>query len=180
MTSRLSIPLLLLLSFGMTSIASAQKGSKINAKKEKFTITMPKSFGTPKRSSEPLETDAGTITMITYSASNERGACMVMYGAFPEGSFDERTSDEVLDGARDSAMAKMHATLEKQEDFTVDGYPARSCYYRAFAEGTDIYARFDYVLVGSALYQIAYVGMNAEDLDGSEVRNFFQSFALMK
>jgi hypothetical protein len=180
MTYRLLIPFLLLLSFGVPSVASAQKGSKINAKKEKFTITMPKSFGTPKRSSEPLESDAGPITMITYSAANERGACMVMYGAFPEGSFDGRTSEQILDAARDSAMANMGATLAKQEDYTVDGHPARSCYYTAVTEGTPVYARFDYILVQPALYQVAYVAMNAEDLESSDIVAYFGSFRLMK
>src|SRR5205814_1892537 len=67
-----------------------------------------------------------------------------------------KTPEKMLDDARDSAMAKMGATLEKQEDFTVDGNPARSCYYTATSEGTETYSRFDYIIVKPALYQVAF------------------------
>jgi hypothetical protein len=163
-----------------SSEAAAPGGPEITAKDEKFSITMPEGFDTPKRSVEPLETDAGKIDMISYLTSNERGACMVMYGSFPESVFEGKTTEKILDDARDSAMAKMGAKLDKQEDFKVDGYPARSCYYSGSAQGTPFLSRFDYILVKPALYQVAFVGTSKEEVDKPDVQGYFKSFKLMK
>ena len=144
----------------------------------RFSITLPPGYSafTPQQKTQP--TAAGPIELTILQSENAQGACVLGYSDFPEASFVGRTPKKMLEDGRDGALRNINATLEKQEDLTVQGKTGLAIYGSTNQGGRDIYVRFHFILDKPRAYQIGYLAYNRADLDKPEVQAYFDSFRI--
>jgi hypothetical protein len=142
----------------------------------RFGVTLPPGFSpfTAQKSTSP--TPAGPIELNILQSENLQGACVVGYSDFPEASFEGRTPKKMLEDGRDGALKNINATLEKQEDLTVQGKTGLAIYGSTSQGGKDIYVRFHFILDKPRAYQVGYLAYNRADLDKPDVQAYFDSF----
>lgn len=142
----------------------------------RFAVLLP---GKARRESRVLNIPAGALTMTMYSHSLKQGTMGVAYTDYPAAALTAEQGRAQLDAARDALLRNIHGGVRLEEDIGVAGYPGRQVLAegRAGAGGTLLKARF--VVVGSRLYQIAYIGAR-DSLPMAEVDMFLTSFKLLK
>ena len=84
----------------------------------------------------------------------------------------------MLEDGRDGALRNINATLEKQNDITVQGKTGLDIYGSTNQQGKDIYVRFQFVLDKPRAYQIGYLAYKRADLDKPDVQAYFDSFRI--
>lgn len=142
----------------------------------RFAVLLP---GKPRHESRALNTAAGALTMTMYSVSLERGTMGVAYTDYPAAALAAGGMREQLDAARDALLRNIRGGVRSEEDISIGGFPGRQLYAegRAGAETALLKARF--VVAGSRLYQIAYVGAR-DRLDMADIDMFLTSFKLLR
>jgi len=110
------------------------------------------------------DTDAGKAEMVTYSVVSEEEDIFlaVTVTKFPKGTVSQALPAQVLEGARDGALANVNGKLLADKSVLVDGpkgggkrfYPGRD-YEATGTEGVHISTRL--ILVEDWLYQIMFV-----------------------
>ena len=128
---------------------------ELSAAEGRFAVLLP---GKARRESRVLDTPAGALTMTMYSFSLKRGTMGVAYTDYPAAALAADHGRAQLDAARDALLRNIGGGARTEEQISIGGFPGRQILAegRAGAEGALLKARF--VLVGSRLYQIAYVG----------------------
>ena len=142
----------------------------------RFAVLLP---GKARQESRTLNTAAGALTMTMYSFSLRRGTMGVAYTDYPAAALDADHLRGRLDAARDALLRNINGSVRSEEDIGIAGHPGREVYAesRAGAEGALLKARF--IVVGSRLYQIAYVGAK-DGVAMADVDMFLTSFKLLK
>jgi hypothetical protein len=163
---------------GRTSSSPTSSGTAYASPDGRFSITLPTGFSPfiAQKTSSP--TPAGPIDLNILQSENSQGACVVGYSDFPDASFEGRTPKKMLEDGRDGALKNINATLEKQEDITVQGKTGLDIYGSTTQAGKNIYVRFQFLLDKPRAYQIGYLAYNRADLDKPEVQAYFDSFRL--
>jgi hypothetical protein len=163
---------------GQTSSTPTASGTVYNSPDGRFGITLPPGFNafTSQKTSSP--TPAGPIDLNILQSENSQGACVVGYSDFPDASFVGRTPKKMLEDGRDGALRNINATLEKQEDITVQGKTGLDIYGSTTQAGKNIYVRFQFILDKPRAYQVGYLAYNRADLDKPEVQAYFDSFRI--
>jgi hypothetical protein len=163
---------------GRTVTSSTSSGTAYNSPDGRFSITLPTGFSpfTAQKTSSP--TPAGPIDLNILQSENSQGACVVGYSDFPDASFEGRTPKKMLEDGRDGALRNINATLEKQEDITVQGKTGLDIYGSTAQAGKNIYVRFQFILDKPRAYQVGYLAYNRADLDKPEVQAYFDSFRI--
>jgi hypothetical protein len=163
---------------GRTSSPPTASGSTYNDPAGRFSITLPSGFKpfTVQKQSQP--TPAGPIDLNFLQSETLQGACVLGYSDFPEASFEGRTPKRILEDGRDGALRNINATLEKQEDITVQGKTGIDIYGSATSGGRLVYVRFQFILDKPRAYQIGYLAYNRADLDKQDVQAYFDSFRI--
>lgn len=144
----------------------------------RFGITLPPGFKafTSQKQSQP--TPAGPIDLNILQSETLQGACVLGYSDFPEASFEGRTPKKMLEDGRDGALRNINATLEKQQDITVQGKTGLDIYGSTTSAGKNIYVRFQFILDKPRAYQVGYLAYNRADLDKPDVQAYFDSFRI--
>ena len=165
-------------SSGQTSSSPTTSGSAYTDPAGRFSITLPPGFKafTAQKQSQP--TPAGPIDLNILQSETLQGACVLGYSDFPEASFVGRSPKKMLEDGRDGALRNINATLEKQEEVTVQGKTGLDIYGSTSSEGKSIYVRFKFILDKPRAYQIGYLAYNRADLDKPEVQAYFDSFRI--
>ncbi|HEY5293379.1 MAG TPA: hypothetical protein VIJ43_13810 [Burkholderiales bacterium] len=142
----------------------------------RFAVLLP---GKARRESRVLNTAAGALTMTMYSFSLKQGTMGVAYTDYPAAALAPERSREQVDAARDALLRNIQGDVRLEQDIGIAGFPGRQVYAegRAGAEGALLKARF--VVVGSRLYQIAYVGAR-NGVAMADVDMFLTSFKLLR
>ena len=161
-----------------TSTTTASAGSAYNSTDGRFSIVMPPGYGPFTSQQKTQPTAAGPIELTILQSENTQGACVLGYSDFPDASFVGRTPKKMLEDGRDGALRNINATLEKQEDLTVQGKTGLAIYGSTKQGGKDIYVRFHFILDKPRAYQIGYLAYNRADLDKPEVQAYFESFRI--
>ena len=161
-----------------SSTPTRASGTGYDSPDGRFSIALPPGFGafTSQKTTSP--TAAGPIDLTIMQSENPQGACVVGYSDFPEASFEGRTPKKMLEDGRDGALKNIKATLEKQEDLTVQGKTGLAIYGSTNQGGKDIYVRFHFVLDKPRAYQMGYLAYNRADLDKPDVQAYFDSFRI--
>ena len=160
------------------SSTTASSGSAYNSTDGRFSIVLPPGYGPFTSQQKTQPTAAGPIELYILQSENPQGACVLGYSDFPEASFVGRTPKKMLEDGRDGALRNINATLEKQEDLTVQGKTGLAIYGSTNQGGRDIFVRFHFVLDKPRAYQIGYLAYNRADLDKPEVQAYFDSFRI--
>lgn len=142
----------------------------------RFAVLLP---GKARRESRVLDTPAGALTMTLYSFSLKQGTMGVAYTDYPAAALAAEHGRAQLDAARDALLRNIGGSVHTEEDVSIGGFSGRQILAegRAGTGGTLLKARF--VVAGSRLYQIAYVGAR----DGTamaDVDMFLASFKLLR
>jgi hypothetical protein len=153
-------------------------GTAYNSPDGRFGITLPAGFSAFTSQQKTQPTAAGPIELYILQSENTRGACVLGYSDFPEASFVGRTPKKMLEDGRDGALRNINATLEKQEDLTMQGKTGLAIYGSTNQGGKDIFVRFHFILDKPRAYQIGYLAYNRADLDKPEVQAYFDSFRI--
>lgn len=139
----------------------------------RFSIEFPE---TPQEGTIPIETTVGTIELHTASFQAEDIAYMAAYADYPEALVEMSSAEVMLDGAAAGAPRNVGGQLVDQQTITLDGHPGRALTIDVGAEGGRAEARF--YMVGTRLYQIVVIGLQAQALDSRAAR-FLDSFHLL-
>ncbi|HJW28412.1 MAG TPA: hypothetical protein VJ508_04080 [Saprospiraceae bacterium] len=155
-------------------------GVAVESKDGKFSVILPDSFPQPEVSSKQVPTEVGEITMHLYSSDKPDGSTFIIsYNDYPENAFVKETP-KMMDDIRDGALGNLGATLEGQNDFSFEGYPARSLDFSIASEGYQGYGRLQYFIAKPRLYQVIFLASDRAVRDLEVIRKTFASFKLLK
>jgi hypothetical protein len=164
-----------------SSSTSETKGTELASSEGGFNVMMPPGFTNPQQSTQMLSTPVGPVNMTLFTSTEDtNSAFMVAYLDYPESAFEGSKIEAMLDGARDSALSSLNATLDKQENVTLDGNPGRSMTFTGSAEGREVYGRIDYFIAQPRLYQILFITGAKDRLGAEKIQNSFSSFKIKK
>jgi hypothetical protein len=151
-----------------------------NSPDGRFSITLPPGFPpfTSQKTTQPTMIGPIELTILQSQTSGETAVCVLGYSDFPEASFEGRSPQKMLEDGRDGALKNMGATLEKQENLTVQGRTAINVYGSMTEGGKQAYVRFEFVLDKPRAYQIGYLSYNRSDLDKPDVQAYYDSFRI--
>lgn len=160
------------------SVTTTSTNYTYNAPDGRFSIMLPSGFSQFTSQTKTQPTLAGPIELTILQSEIPSGACVVGYSDFPESSFQGRTPQKMLEDGRDGAFKNMGATIDKQENLTVQGRTGINVYGSATSGGKPFYVRFEFILDKPRAYQIGYLAYNRADLDKPDVQAYFDSFNL--
>jgi len=169
---------------GLTPTASPGKttstaqGQTYNDPNGRFSVTLPSDYPAFKSQKQTQPTLAGPVELNMLLSEKPNGAFIVGYSDFPEAAFEGRTPKKMLEDGRDGSLKNINATLEKQEDLTVQGRTGLAVYGSASSGGRPYYVRFNFILDKPRAYQVGYLTYTRADLDKPEVQAFFDSFKM--
>ena len=104
------------------------------------------------------------------------GVSVVVY---PDQLFKEKTPHGLLEEVHYAAVRNLEGTVEKQEEYSVNGHPAlRSVIDHHERKGQKGYSRFELILVPPRLYTIRTSHSRREALDSASLKGFADSFRL--
>lgn len=158
-----------------TPVAS---GTVYNSTDGRFGITLPPGYSTFTSQTNTQATAAGPIELTILQSENSQGGCFLGFSDFPDAAFVGRTPKKMLEDGRDGALRNMKATLEKQNDITVQGKTGIDIFGSTVQAGKDIFVRFQFIVDKPRLYQIGYLAYKRADLDKPEVQAYFDSFRI--
>lgn len=163
---------------GGTPTTPTTSGLPYTSTDGRFSITLPPGFSAFTSQQKTQPTAAGPIELTILQSENSRGASVLGYSDFPDGSFVGRTPKKMLEDGRDGALRNINATLEKQEDLSVQGKTGLAIYGSTNQAGKNIYVRFHFIIDKPRVYQVGYLAYNRADLDKPEVQAYFDSFRM--
>ena len=161
-----------------TSSTPASSGLPYSAPDGRFSITLPPGFRAFTSQKNTQATAAGPIELTIMQSETTQGAAVLGFSDFPDASFVGRTPKKMLEDGRDGALRNINATLEKQNDITVQGKTGLDIYGSTNQGGKDIYVRFQFILDKPRAYQIGYLAYKRADLDKPDVQAYFDSFRI--
>jgi hypothetical protein len=138
----------------------------------RFTVLLP---GKAQRESRTFNTAAGALLMTMHACSLKQGTMGVSYTDYPAEEAAAGRSREHVDAARDALLRNIGASVHSEEEVPVADLPGRQVYAEG-RDGAQLKARF--VVAGSRLYQIAYVGTR-DGLPMADIDMFLTSFKLL-
>ena len=144
---------------------------ELSAPEGRFAVLLP---GKPRHESRALNTAAGALTMTMYSFSLKQGTMGVAYTDYPAAAHGRGQ----VDAARDALLRNIQGGVRMEEDIGIAGFPGRQVYAEGGAGAHDMLLKARFVVVGSRLYQIAYVGAR-EGVAMADVDMFLASFRLL-
>jgi hypothetical protein len=155
---------------------SIQQGTLFSSQEGRFSIIIPPGFPTFSQTTQKASDDV--VTQF-FSSATARGASVLAYTDLPPRSFVGRTAQKILEDGRDGALESGKATLEKQQQTTLQGYPSLIMYSSATIEGRPVYVRFQFVLAQPRTYQVGFLTYDRAMLDGPEIQAYFKSFRIL-
>ncbi|MDO8646811.1 MAG: hypothetical protein Q7R70_00140 [Candidatus Diapherotrites archaeon] len=137
-----------------------------------FSVLMP---GTPQLQTQTMNTAIGPVDIKMYVLEKDNLGYTVGYTSYPEAAVSEKTPDQMLDGARDGAVANVFGTLTSEEILSINGNPARE--FTITVKGGGIRARI--ILVKNKLYMVL-VAASKDNIMKKQVGDFLESFKLVE
>ena len=142
----------------------------------RFVVLFP---GKARSESRTLETASGAVVMTMHAHSLKHGTMAVAYTDYPLAALAAEGGRKQLDAARDTLLRNISGNVRYEEDVIIDGFPGRQIYAEGRAGPDDAVLKARFVVVGSRLYQIAYVGAK-DDVATSDIDMFLTSFKLLR
>ncbi len=165
--------LLIFVCAALTACAPELDWRELSVPEGRFSVLLP---GKARQETRTLNSAAGALTMTLYACSLKQGTMGVSYTDYPPAALAADHGRRQLDAARDALLRNIDAGAHVEEDLAIAGLPGRQVYAVGRA-GTQLKARF--VVAGSRLYQIAYVG--ARDAPAmADIDMFLTSFKLLR
>jgi hypothetical protein len=141
-----------------------------------FAVLLP---GKARSESRTLATASGAAVMTMYAYSPRRGTMAVAYTDYPAAALAAEHGRGQVDAARDALLRNIGSGERSEEEISIAGFPGRQVYAEGSAGGEAAMLKARFVVVGSRLYQIAYVGAK-DGVTMADVDMFLTSFKLLK
>lgn len=132
--------------------------------------------GTPRHVSNRLETPVGVAPVEMWVVEDGDRAFMVGFTEYPEQLRVVVEERELLDSARDGAVARVRGKLLIDEPKEMNGVSGRRIEFDA--EGGEVRVRGDLFVDGRRLYQ-AFATVSPTEVGAPEVARFLDSFRLL-
>jgi hypothetical protein len=132
-----------------------------------------------RREARTLDTAAGARTMTMYACSPKRGSMGVAFTDYSASVLAAIHGRAQLDAARDALLRNIQGSVRSEEEIEIAGLPGRQIYAEGQAGGQSTVLKARFVVSGSRLYQIAYVGIR-DDLAVADIDMFLSSFKLLR
>lgn len=142
----------------------------------RFSVLLP---GKARSESRTLILSSAKVVMTMHAVSLERGTLGVAYTDFPPAALAAERTREQVNAARDTLLRNISGSVKSEEDVAVDGISGRQVHAEGSAGADYMILKARFVVVGSRLYQIAYVGAK-DGLAMADVDMFLTSFKLLK
>jgi len=140
---------------------------------ENFKVNFP---GTPSKEESNVETDAGTIPMVTYMYEGSNSAYMIACADYPMEIIKASELYELLEGAKGGYLGNLGLTVTKENNKSdLDGVPG--VYFEA--EGGGYYTVVQDYLLENRLYQIAILRLDRAPTQ-KEINDFIKSFEFLE
>jgi hypothetical protein len=166
-----TVALVLLITSACDRTASEYQWRQIKAPDGSFSVTLP---GEAIQQDMPEKSVAGG-SFISHIL-NVRASKTARFGCawWQDPTFKNRTTDEILNTARDSGLSGVGGRLLSEQKLVFQGYPARDL--QAIARGNAAYDN-RLVLVDGTLYTLLVVDASGRH-DSANIHKFFASLAL--
>jgi len=132
----------------------------------------------PTRSSQPITTDVGEITMVSFMyEQGDEAAYMLAYSDYPKTAIEGSNTQELLKNAMNGFVNSLQVNIEKEELISLG--KSKGIYFTGKNATGDLYVIMKDYLVGNRLYQIGILQSNRYPTE-KEVNDFINSFKLIK
>jgi hypothetical protein len=138
----------------------------------RFTVQFP---GTPKQASQTQTTKLGPLDAKVFLLELPDGLYAVWYVDYPREALARNRPDELLDGARDGAVANVKGKLAGETKITQNGFPGRELRIEVTTRKGVAAATVRLYFVKERLYQAIVVMDKAREAQ-TEIRKFLDSF----
>ena len=140
-----------------------------------FSVQMP---GTPEEQKQALYNDLfGNFTAYIYAVDYDSTTYMVVFTQYPESISAISTPFELLDNARDGAVANVQGTLVDEKVIRLGDYPGKEITIRLPAAG--MLADVRMYVVDTRLYQVMVTSPEA-NFSQKAADTFLDSFAIIE
>jgi hypothetical protein len=153
--------------------ARADEWKEFSSAEGRFAVEFP---GTPQQAKQPMPTKVGTLdAKITMLALPDNVFYGVFYLDYPKAALEHSTADDLLDGARDSAVKRVKGgRLDAEEKIALAGSPGRQLGIDAPG---DLRLTVRMYLVKNRLYQVISSVARTKEKQ-ADPRRFLDSFRL--
>jgi hypothetical protein len=144
----------------------------------RFSVTFPNGEAAPQEQVVPVPTEIGNIDMHMFLVDAGTEAYMAAYADYPAELVAEGDPQTMLDMGRDGAISNVNGELLKENDFKLQGYPAKEFYARGEQGGQDVYMRANIIMADERLYQVLYLTFDEGELDSQAADDYVASFRI--
>ena len=141
----------------------------------RFAVLLP---GKARSEARTLNTASGAVVMTMHACSLKHGTMAVAYTDFPPAVLAAEGAREQVNAARDILLRNISGSVRSEEDLIIDGFSGRQIYAEGRAGPDNAILKARFVVVGSRLYQIAYVGAG-DGAPMADIDMFLTSFKLL-
>ncbi|HEY9074301.1 MAG TPA: hypothetical protein VIN67_09240 [Desulfobaccales bacterium] len=168
----LSIALLLALCLAGCS----SKPQEFKSEAGRFSIMTPVAL---QEETQPLETEAGKISLHLFAAQEGFTGYFVSYCDYPPEFVKKKEPEQMLDGARDGATKSAKGKLVSDTKISLAGHPGLEVVIDAREpQGPNGLIKGRLFMVGNRLYQVMVVAPKSRT-DDQATDSFLQSFKLL-
>jgi len=133
--------------------------------------------GTPTKVTHRMDTQVGPIDIWVFTLDQNKFTYIISYSDYPEQILQVKNQDNILDGARDGAVAHVQGKLLGQRQISLGQYPGRELTIEV-PDGRHLVLMRMY-LVKKRLHQVGVATPKA-NASSPNVTKFFESFKLIE
>lgn len=142
-----------------------------------FKITLPDGFPDFVLT-EGACADPSDIALTYVAEKHGQAGCLVMVNS--SAGWAKAEPKAALDSVRDNNVsANSENAFEKEEDFSLNGFPGRRVFIKQQSGAVTYFVRYDIILVKDRLYQIMYLTNQKSELASPKIKAYFDSFKLI-
>jgi len=153
-------------------------GEEFTSSEGRFSVTFPNGEAAPQEQVVPVPTEIGNIDMHMFLVDAGTEAYMAAYADYPAELVAGGDPQTMLDMGRDGAISNVNGELLKENDFKLQGYPAKEFYARGEQGGQDVYMRANIIMADERLYQVLYLTFDEAELDSQAADDYVASFRI--
>lgn len=136
----------------------------------RYAVEFPRA---PKRTSMPVPTAVGEVEAISHEVEMDDAYYAVAIIDYPADFVAEADPQQMLDGARDGAVANIGGELISERQLTLAGAPSRRLQIRATVEGHQIQLDAIHCVIGERLFQAVVTYAPGTSVDSERFLNSF-------
>jgi len=145
-----------------------------------FSVKVPEGFSEIDMETQSVDTEAGKISTVNYSASSEHSTYIVGASEYPQDILNaiKGKEQEIFDGAQEGLLMHMRGKVTAKNNVLIDGHKARTVDFTAHVDNETLYGRLELILAEPRLFHMLYITNQQDELDGKNAKDFFSSLKI--